>query len=320
MAMIRLFLGNQLLVLLFLPFIVVGFAVLNYFTNYFEVLPVIDLGFWGKHSFYAVNTLYVLTSLLVLINAVLANYLFNKNEFHDRNTYIIALFYVVLISFFHSAYQLDGILIAHFFLIIALFQMFRLENNADGRKWCFNTGLFLGIAGTFHPPLLGILPFLWLMILRIRPFVFREFLLSTLGFLLPLIYAYVYITVNKHLIWSDFINIKTGDIQSNLVFWLIIAFFSILAFVSLITISYKTSKSSLRFKKLISILNLIMVVSILMGIVEFSGWGHFEWFSYFSIPLSFFMPFLFFSKSSSLVGNLLFYGMFSICIVKIFIK
>lgn len=318
--MIRLFLGNQLLVLFFLPFIVVGFAVLNYFTNYFEVLPMLDLGLWGKHSFYAINTLYIITGILVFVNALLANYLFNKNEFNDKNTYIVSLFYVVLISFFHSSYQIDGILIAHFFLIIAFFQMFRLENNVDGRKWCFNTGLFLGIAGTFHPPLLGILPFIWIMISRIRPFVFREILLTTIGFLLPLIYAYLYISFNKNLIWSDFINIKSGRLQSNMVFWIVFVFFSLIAFVSLITISYKSSKSSLRFKKLISILNVVMIVSIILGIIEFSGWGHFEWFSYFALPLSFFMPFLFFNKSSSLVGKLLFYGMFSICIAKIFIK
>ncbi len=318
--MLRLFLGNQLLVLLVLPLFVVGYASLNYFTNYYEVLPVIDLGLWGKHSFYAVNVLYSLTGLLVFINAVLANYLFNKNEFHDRNTYVISLFYIVVMSFFHSAYQLDGVLIAHFFLIIALFQMFRLENNSDGRKWCFNTGLFLGISGTFHPPFLVILPFIWIMISRIRPFVFREFLLSTLGFVLPLIYAFVYISFNKNLIWSDYVNFKLGPLKSNLVFWIMVAFLIILAFVSLITISYKSNKSSLRFKKLIAILRLLMIVSVLLVIVEFSFWGHFDWFSYFALPLSFFMPFLFFSKSSSLVGNLLFYGMFSISIAKIFIK
>ena len=318
--MLRLFLGNQLLVLLFLPFFVVAYAILNYFTNYFEVLPVIDLGLWGKHSFYELNILHVLTGLFVFINAVLANYLFNKNEFHDRNSYVISFFYIVLISFFHSAYQLDGILISHFFLIIALFQMFRLENNSDGRKWCFNTGLFLGIAGTFHPPFLVVLPFIWIMISRIRPFVFREFLLTTIGFILPLIYVFVYISKNKNLIWSDFVNIKLGSIQSNYVFWTTITFFAMLAFVSLITISYKLNKSSLRFKKLISILRLVMILSILLGLVEYSIWGHFEWFSYFVLPLSFFMPFLFFSKSSSLVGNLLFYGLFCTSIAKIFIK
>ncbi len=318
--MLKLFLGNQLLVLLFLPLFVVGYALLNYFTNYYEVLPVIDLGLWGKHSFYAVNTLYVLTSLLVLTNAILANYLFNKNDFFDRNSYVISLFYIVLMSFFHSAYQLNGILISHFFLINALFQMFHLENNSDGRKSCFNTGLFFGIAGTFHPPFLIVLPVIWFMISRVRPFVFREFLLATLGYLLPLIYAFFYISFNQNLIWSDYINIKAVSSQNNLVFWIVVVFFAIIAFVSLITISYKTNKSSLRFKKLISILRLLMFVSVLLGIIEFSGWGHYEWFSYFVLPLSFFMPFLFYSKSSSLVGNLLFYGVFSISIAKIFIK
>jgi hypothetical protein len=318
--MLRLFLGNQIAVLLLLPFIVTGYFLLNYYNQYFEVLPTLDLGYWGKTSFYDVNVLYVLSGLLVTINAVLANLLFNKNEFHDRNSYVISLFYVVLLSFFQSFYQLNGILIAHFFIIIALFQLFQLDNTNDGRRRSFNSGLFLGIASTFHPPFLLALPFLLIMISRVRPFVFREYLLSFLGFILPLIYVLVFIFFSKNLIWSDYIKLKHITYQSTTVFWIVVSFFSLLAFISLITISYKSSKSSLRFKKLISIQRLIMILAIILGIFEFSGYGHYEWFSYFVLPLSFFMPYLFFNKSSTLVGKLLFYGVFSATIAKIFIK
>ena len=76
-SMLRIFLGNQLFALLLLPFILVGYVVLNSYMHNFEVLPSIELGLWGKHSFYNINALYYLTGGIVLMNAILANYLFN---------------------------------------------------------------------------------------------------------------------------------------------------------------------------------------------------------------------------------------------------
>ena len=318
-SMLRIFLGNQLFALLLLPFILVGYVVLNSYMHNFEVLPSIELGLWGKHSFYNINALYYLTGGIVLMNAILANYLFNSNDFYDRNSYVISLFYIVFTSYFQSFYHLDGILLSHTFILFAIFQLFHLENNADGRKWSFNAGIFFGIAATLNPPLFILLPVIWLMITRIRPFVFREMLLSTLGFAVPIVYLIFYLFLNEDIILKNVFEINKLAIQNNWVIVISIVLFSFSSFLSLIAISYKTSKSSLRFKKLTAILKLLMSLSVLLGLVEYISLGHYELLSISMIALSFFLPFAFFTKSSSLVGKLLFYGTFVFSIVRFFI-
>lgn len=318
-AMLRIFLGNQLFALLLLPFILVGYVVLNSYMHSFEVLPSIEFGLWGKHSFYNVNALYYITGTVVLLNAVLANYLFNSNDFYDRNSYVISLFYIVFTSYFQSFYHLDGILLSHTLILLGIFQLFHLENNTDGRKWSFNAGIFFGIAATLNPPLFVLLPGIWLMITRIRPFVFRELLLATLGFALPILYVSLYLYLNKGVVLTNIFEIDKLAIQNNWVIIISLVFFAFSSFLSLIAISYKTSKSSLRFKKLTAILKLLMSVSVLLGLIEYLSLGHYELLSISMIALAFFLPFAFFTKSSSLVGKLLFYGTFIFSIVRFFI-
>ena len=317
--MLRLFIGNQLFAILLLPFIIGGYVLLNAYSHCFEILPSIELGFWGKHSFYNVNALFYLTGILVLFNSILANYLFNSNEFYDRNSYVISLFYIVFTSYFQSFYQLDGILLSHTFILLAFFQLFHLENNVDGRKWSFNAGIFFGIAATLNPPLFILLPVIWLMITRIRPFVFRELLLASLGFVLPIVYLIFYLFLNKDIILKNVFEIDKQAIHNHWVIITSIGLFAFLTFLSLIAISYKTSKSSLRFKKLTAILKLLMYLGVLLGVVEYVSFGHYELLSISMIALAFFLPFAFFNKSSLLVGKLLFYGTFIFSIVRFFI-
>jgi hypothetical protein len=318
--MTRIFLGNQIYVLLLLPFLIGGYVALNEFIGYFEILPEINLGLWG--SYFIENHFWInyLSLGLVLLNAILANFLFNSNEFYERNSYIIALLYILFMSYFHAFYQIDGVLISHTLLIFCLFLFFRLENNSDGRKIAFNGSFLLGIAATFNPTFLVFFPVVWFMITRIRPFVFREIILASIGFLLPVGYAlgFIFYFFNDlHWNWyklSEKILQKTSIIGSAST---ILIFIGLL---SLLTLNYKTSKSSLRFKKLLAILKLVLFVGVIVGMYQYFHDRNFEWVSVAIIPLCFFYPFAFFNKSSLLLAKILFYTLFIFSLAKFFIK
>ncbi len=80
--MLRLFLGNQLLVLFLIPFFVVSYLFLNFQTTYFEYSDSLDLGLWGLIKFKLIeNYLPWLSGVFVCINAYILNYFFNKNGF-----------------------------------------------------------------------------------------------------------------------------------------------------------------------------------------------------------------------------------------------
>lgn len=319
--MLKFFLGNQFVALLFLPLVVGIYFVLNQFTEYFELFPEIDFGCWGTYVFHQYNWANYISFPLVIANAIGLNYVFNSNEFYDKNTYVIALFYVVFLSFFQCFYQANGILLAHAAIICGLFQVFRLEYNKDGRRAVFNSGFLFGLAATFHPPYCVFLPVLWWMILRIRPFVFREFLLTFVGFIIPLIYGvyFLYGIMHKKL---KFELLSEGNHLMNKEMFVSISLgiFMLIGLFSLIVLSNKSGKSSIRFKKMMSVLKLLFFAVILLGLIEFITFKGYEWVSLVVVPICFFFPFSFFTKSSQLLGTLIFYLTFGFSIAKFFIN
>ena len=157
--MIRLFLENRVGALLVLPFFVGFYVLLNSQFPYYQMSVQTNLGFWSdlfSGSFW-LNSL--LGGLFILINAISLNWIFNSHEFLDRNSYIVSLLYVVTMSFYHSFYSIDGLLLAQTFIILMLSQFFQLKQNVDGRRNVFNGFFCAGVAAIFHPmSLLPILP------------------------------------------------------------------------------------------------------------------------------------------------------------------
>lgn len=323
--MIRIFSGNYLTSLLLLPLIIAGYVFLNegyvgVESIYFESSKAIDLGLWGRYAEPTAMWMKFVPGLFVLFNAVCLNFLFNINAFYDRNSYIVSLLYVVLMSFYHSFYQIDGVIISHTLLIFSFFQLFRLESNLDGRKIAFNAGLLFGLAGSLHPPIIFTLPVLWMMILRVRPFVFREMFLSLTGFLIPLLYGFIFVFWNENQINWNFIGTSINYSQKQIIFLSSMGLFTVSGLLSLIGIRMKNAKSSIRFRKLTSMIFVFTFIGVGLGTVEIIFLKQYEWFSFGMISLALFLPFSFFHKSTQVFATILFYVTFIFSIAKFFIK
>ena len=113
----RLFFENNILVLFSLPFIIGIYFLLNFQTGYYLQSLTPDFGLWS--IFFVGNSIILkfLSFIIININALFLNRIFNKNEFLERNSYVVALLYVVTMSFYNSFYTLDGLLLAHLFII-----------------------------------------------------------------------------------------------------------------------------------------------------------------------------------------------------------
>ncbi len=301
-----------------MPFIILAYTGVNLKTNYYAQEVANNLGFWGDSVvlFPIVST--VSAAFLIGVNAVLINWLFNLHDFLERNVYMPALLYVVLMSFFHSCYGLDGLLISHTAIIILLFEIFKLNQNIDGRKHVFNAAFFGGIAASFHPPMVAFLPFLMFMIWTIRPFIFREFMLAILGFSIPLLYALIYLWYSGHAIELKILE-QTTDYENKQTDFLIMAvLFTLLFLLSLIGIRARLIKSSIRLKKLINILFWWTLVGVSFGVIDFILFRQIERFSFLMIPLSFFLTFSFTHKTFGVIASILFYLTLAYSFVKFF--
>lgn len=319
--MIRAFLGNQTFTLFFIPFFVMAYLFLNLTSSYFQISDSIELGFWGsvEISKYAGNYLPWISGFLVLINSYLINYFFNSNGFYEKNSYIISLLYVILLSYYRTFYFLDGLLIAHTFVLLAFIQMYKMEYNTDGRSRSFNSGFFFGVAATFHPPMALILPFIWFMILRIRPFVMRETILSTMGLTTPLIYAFTSNLYYNQNINLNFIESTKSYTQKEMIFLSSIILFIFLVLTSWIGIRNKTLKSSIRFRKNTNILFIFLFFGMSLGLLDWIFFQQYEWFCYIVIPIALFLPFSYLNMEFKFIANMLFYITFGFSVIKFFI-
>jgi len=315
--MIRLFLENRIGVLsLLLPIITVYFL-LNYQTGYYLQPADIKLGLWNV-KFINWNFYTIFSAALILLNAISLNILFNANEFFEKNSYIVSLLYVVTMSFYHSFYSLNGSLIAHLFLILMLYQFFKLKQNSDGRAQVFNGALFAGIAATFFPPLLISWPFVFIMILIIRPFNFREFFLSIFGFATPLAFAATYIwNTNSIINWKILADKSNFQLQTDFIVTMVV--FAVLLILSLFGLRERLQKSSIRLKKQIQIIWVLTVLAIFLGVVDFIFFKQIERFSLLMIPLSMLLSYSFFHKNYGIVSTVIFYLTMLYSVLKFFI-
>lgn len=317
--MVKLFLSNRSIVQFLLPLVVVVYVILNHFTNYYSYTLIANFGFWGNNVQLSPLPSQIFASLIIIGNAIFINAIFNWNQFMERNSFMPSLLYIVLLSFYHSFYQLDGLLISHVFIILCLYQLYRLRQNEDGRKTVFNCAFFGGLAATFHPPLIGLLPFIFFMMWNIRPFVVREILLCTLGFSVPLFYAGFYLIYTGTSIDLKLLKTTTNFQRQQFDFLVTSGIFIFSLLLSLVSIQTNIQKSSIRLKKMTRILWWFVIVGLILGVVDFLMFKQIQRFSLIMIPFSFFLTFSFIHKTLSIVAVGLFYVTFIYSLVKFFL-
>ena len=303
--------------MLVLPIFMALYMLLNSYTHYYTQDVNINFGLWGESIVHPTVAIW-LAVFVVLFNAVAINWIFNTNEFLERNNYMPSLLYITLMSFYHSFYSIDGLLVSHTFLIGMLFFYFKLRQNEDGRANVFNGALFAGLAATFHPPLIGVLPVLFFMVWGVRPVIGREFILMILGFSIPLIYAGVYLLYSNHSIELQLLEQATNYYKKQLDFLVTSVLFTLLFLLSVVSIRSRMLKSSTRLRKMVNILWWLVAVGVLLGLIDFVFFQQIERFSFLMIPLSFFLTFSFSNKTVGLTATTLFYLTFAYSFVNFF--
>jgi len=160
------------------------------------------------HAFNEWKFLSVLLSFLFMIlQAFMFNRVIADKNLVDRNSWLPALLYIVLMSFSFNLFGLHPIWFANFFLIIALDKMFEVFKGESANIEIFNIGFFVSMASLFYFPALSFI-FLIISALIIYYLVrIKELLASIIGLALP------YIFVALYYYWFDMLEVKVDQLQ-----------------------------------------------------------------------------------------------------------
>ena len=158
---------------------------------------------------------YLITVVLVSTNAHQLNNLFNQHSFYSKTTFLAGLIYVISVATFDGL-SFSPQLISHLFLIFSLMMILHLRRQEPAKALIFKAGLSLGVAVLFSPTLTPILLGPWIALAIFRPFVWREWLMLLLGFVLPHLYhaAIYFLATGKYMV--ELTGLTLGDSELNL--------------------------------------------------------------------------------------------------------
>jgi|SaaInlStandDraft_1057018.scaffolds.fasta_scaffold01984_10 hypothetical protein len=314
--LLKLFSGNRTIVLLFLPVLLALFHFLN-FTNDFYTDESVDFGFWnGFIDFQNFDSRYF-AATLILVNAILLNRIFNRSNFFDKITFLIAPCYVVFMSFFAVSFTLNGMLFAHFFFILMLQQFFELSQNESQVSIVFNILLFGGLAASFVPPLLMLLPFFLLLIRFLRPLTIRDVLVGLMASTLPFVYLFsiVYLLDSPALKVSFF----SSNTSIHGEWFVVVGILSIASIMGFTAFLSQWQKSAIRSKRQFQMLLSLFLLLLFLSLFYVLSFQHIAFFSLLLLPLSLVLPFAFRSDSIGMATSGVFYLLLTFSVIKFFI-
>lgn len=188
---IRFLKSNNASALLFLPAIAIVIWVFGFIHPF--VLPVkhtMPLYELMAGSFTNIPWLSCLIALVLVIGeAFLLNYIVNENEVLSKQNYLPALFYIVFMSNNNAMLTLHPLLFGNLFLLFAIQKLLSSYRKDKAFSEAFDAGLLISIASLFYFPFAVFLPLLGIGLIILRPFNWREWLISSIGALIPYLFV-----------------------------------------------------------------------------------------------------------------------------------
>jgi len=137
--------------------------------------------------------LLTLTSfILIFCEAMLIYHIIEKNEITETKSYLPSLVYIVLMSLQSEMLSLHPIVISNLFMLFALHKLMQTYRKETAYSEAFDTGFFISLAVLFYIPSVVFIILLWIGLLIIRPFIWREWVISFIGLVLPWIFLVFY--------------------------------------------------------------------------------------------------------------------------------
>lgn len=314
--MIRAFFGNRTFVLFLLPFFIVGYALLQHFLpSHFLKYDELNLGFFGLYKENIFTS--ILSGGFVFLTALVLNNLFNRNEFREKNTYIPSLVYVILASFNDACYHLSGVVVASLLIALALVQIFKLNQNEDGRRDVFNAALFFGLSACFYPVLFLLFPLLFIVVWVLRPFVLRESVLMITGFILPVVYAGVLAYYTDYELNNSLFS-PSGIVEKRNMFMIAGGLIGVLILSMISPLIQKLNQSGIRLKKLFRIIFFMTTAFSVVFLIELLFMNKLGGAFLLVLPLSMLLTYAFGDRELKPFPTFVFYLIFIISVGKFF--
>lgn len=139
----------------------------------------------------------IVALLFIILLAFLILKLNVQYAFIRVKTFLPSSLFVLITSGMHDLHAMHPVYLAALFLILTIDRIFSSYDKEIIHSNAFDAGIFLAIGSLFYLNLVFFFPFLWVGFITLKPKVnWREYILTTLGFILPWLAALTYYLIS----------------------------------------------------------------------------------------------------------------------------
>ncbi|QEC77687.1 DUF6427 family protein [Mucilaginibacter ginsenosidivorax] len=121
-------------------------------------------------------------AVLILIQALLLNYLINHYNLLSKPSFLPALMYVTLSGLFSPFLILSAPLICNFLLLWMLFKLFSLYKGDNAKSISYDAGMIVALGSLIYFPFIYLFLIIWISLILFKPFNWREWVSGILGY------------------------------------------------------------------------------------------------------------------------------------------
>jgi hypothetical protein len=263
--------------------------------------------------------------IIIVISALILNDVINSNELFSRNTFLPALIYLISMSAIKEHQVLSPIVISNLFWILAFKRLFNIYSQVPCKKEVFDATVLILFGGLFYFPSILMVALVWVALIILRPFVWREWIIPFFAFIIFGAYWIVALiwrnTLNN---WMDYFAFDSEQYASiNIAvswpYYILLGVVLILVSFSGYNILRQHKASSLRFRKIIFFFLFIIILTIIiLSLVQYSS-NENVYTLVGAVPLSLLITFYFNYAKKEWLSQLFFYTMFISILVNIYL-
>ncbi|MCF8381526.1 MAG: DUF6427 family protein [Bacteroidales bacterium] len=254
----------------------------------------------------------ILAFIFLLFQAYLLVLISGKYILLQGRSYLPALFFLLIVSFYSGLQQFSAGLIGSFFVIISINFLFEAYDKESISYRFFDAGLILGLGSLFYAKLILFFPVLWISAIILRKGNWREFVMPVFGVILPMFVVAAIGFLREGKPWELFQTMNGILLRAEIPMEIDFGFLLIIGILFLaVLISSVYMLNIFQFKKIfIRNYYLLLFWIFVTGLVVFILFSSFDMgIAYIiAIPTSFILSNYYFNAISTL-GNRILFGM-----------
>lgn len=259
--------------------------------------------------------------ILVILQGLLLNQLFTNNHLSQKNTFLPAFIYILLMSCSYQCMTLNSMLFSNFLIIFALYFFLNCHDKKEGIDEVYNSCALLSLASLFYAPAILFIIWIWIGLIIYKIYKWRSWAMSLLGIVTPYILLFIFYYLNQMDIQSNILHNSQSwlhfDFQflnqpMQVVYMASLLLFSIPAIFT--TLSSRSNRV-IEYRKKSAVMFSLLIISL---IPFFLSKTEYNMSFIFAISLAFFLSNLFLQHSNERKINTFFIIFLLISIVKVF--